>query len=442
MPYLRAKNETMKQTTIIGIAAFLCLVSACGWLDTGDARFNSHRYMTLIPEKPGRGNPGNKDDFPDTAVFVTAVEFYGSYYWQRDTAGESEPFRICVYRNMEKILAVQGGPGTIVSYEPDMHRYVGGHLYTDFSSAGETVIGMDGQELFRYKGREMMCGFIVSDGKVYTLGQNRSGPGVTLRCDGETIFSDPDGYAIGNITEQYRPGGALHEDGGNMYFSYNVPPKGVTGKRAAVYLVENGSSVELNPPAEIQNVSDVRVADGTVYVCGNTVSRNSHVVLSDGKNVNQFQVGMGYQFAGGRVLWTGKEMYVKADCSTDMWKNSCAVMWDMSKMAYGPSNTQRIYGFYVDGAGGYASAGIDLRTGNTFVLNVRNDVSTAGCALSGRYDMMSPGCAAMLGGNFYVGLTPHGKGEKPVLVKNGTPTELKINGFISSVSVCASNQSK
>ena len=442
MAYLRAKNETMKKTTIIGIAVFLCLVTACGWLDSGDVRFNSHRSMTLLPEKSGGGSSGDNENSPDTAVFVTAVEFYGSYYWQRDTAGESEPFRICVYRNMEKILAVQGGPGTIVSYEPDMHRYIDGHLYTDFSSAGETVVGKDGRELFRFKGREMMCGFIVRDGKVYTLGQNRSGPGVTFRCDGETVFSDSDGYAIGGITEQYRSGGGLHEDGGNIYFSYNVPQKGVTGKRASVYLVENGSSVELNPPAEIQNVSDVRVVEGTVYVCGNTVSRNSHVVLSAGKEVKQLQVGMGCQFSGSRILWAGNEMYVKADCSMDQWQNTCAVMWDMAKMAYGPSWTQRIYGFYVDGGGGYASVGIDLQTGDTFVRSVRDDVSGAGCTLSGRYDMMSPGCAAMFGGNFYVGLTPHGKGMKPVLVKNGTPTELAINGFISSVSVCVPNQSK
>ena len=56
-----------------------------------------------------------------------------------------------------------------------------GHLYTDNLDGTETVIRRDGEELFRYPGRESLRGFLLVGGKVHTLGQNLDGDGFAYR---------------------------------------------------------------------------------------------------------------------------------------------------------------------------------------------------------------------------------------------------------------------
>ncbi len=433
---LAGKNVTMKHSLFI--AVMLAAVSGCGFLDTGNTRFNTPRSGTILPE-PARDIPGK--DIPgssaaDTSVFLTAVEFDASYFWQRDTAGESEPFKLCVYRDMEKIFSIPGGPGTIVTYAPDMHRYIDGHLYTDYCTSAETIIGKDGQELFRYKGREMICGFLVKDGTVYTLGQNRGGPGVYLRSNGETLFSESEGFIMGSISDQCSPGGALYEDGGNMYFSYQVPSKRLAEQRPSLFLVENEIASEVKCNVDIPKVSDVRLIGGTIYVSGYSDGYNPYAIMVAGGEVKRFPAGSGCQIAGVRPLWSGRELYLRADFSADRWASTSAALWDNDgkRMAY--SGNVKVYDYYVEGDS-YAYAGTDMASGTTFTRNVQDDENISGCSLPGRYSLMDPGCAVLSGGTFYVGLTPYGKGEYPVLVKNSTPSELKINGFISSVSVSA-----
>ena len=71
---LAGKNITMKHSLFIAI--LLAAVSGCGFLDTGDTRFNIPRSGTILPEPardaPDKDSPGGST--ADTSVFLTAVD--------------------------------------------------------------------------------------------------------------------------------------------------------------------------------------------------------------------------------------------------------------------------------------------------------------------------------------------------------------------------------
>ena len=54
---------------------------------------------------------------------------------------------------MAFILKIPVGDDYMVSDDPDMHRVLNGHLYTDFATDSETILKKDGKPLFSFDGR-------------------------------------------------------------------------------------------------------------------------------------------------------------------------------------------------------------------------------------------------------------------------------------------------
>ena len=69
-------------------------------------------------------------------VYLTAVRYPDGFAWDLDTCAVDGEVFIDLYRDGERVRSIPAG----ASVHPDMHRYVGGHLYTDYSCGGETVI--------------------------------------------------------------------------------------------------------------------------------------------------------------------------------------------------------------------------------------------------------------------------------------------------------------
>ena len=89
--------------------------------------------------------------------------------------------------------------------------------------------------------------------------------------------------------------------------------------------------------------------------------------------------------------------------------------------------------YYVDGED-YAY--VSVSGGHvTELVKVDKESGKNSCCIAGRYTMMSTNCASLVGKNFYAGLSSLDKGEPPVIFKNNGMTKLKINGYISSISV-------
>ena len=182
----------------------------------------------LFPGTPRSSHePGNGRHRADTSatatpgehVYLTAVRFPDGYAWDLDTCAVDGEVWIDLYRDGERVLSIPAGE----SVHPDMHRYVGGHLYSDYSTADETVISRDGTELFRFEGREALRGFLVREDGVHTLGQDRDGDGFTYRIDGRTVYRSETGEVLGSLDGTGAPGGALTESGEDVFYTCCLP---------------------------------------------------------------------------------------------------------------------------------------------------------------------------------------------------------------------------
>ncbi len=195
----------------------------------------------------------------DTSVFMTAVEFPPGYDWRRDSSFGEVSGRIVLYRDSVRILEVPAGPGCLARMDADLHHLIGGHLYTESCTSAETVIARDGERLFSYPGRELLCGMLVEGRDVYTLGRNRSGEGFSLRRNGEELFSRPSGgIAVLFSARPDYPTGALYREGGHMYFSFWEPAEGSEDK--VWYVVEDGVPFRVEVPDG--RMYDIRIRDG------------------------------------------------------------------------------------------------------------------------------------------------------------------------------------
>lgn len=190
---------------------------------------------SVNPGTPLKGKRGI--DLRQREIYVSAVSFPAGYNWRKDSLGGPEGCRIVLFRasvpdtgsvtveslNFEEILSLPAGNGELLSTDYDMHHLIDGHLVTEYSTADETVICKDGEELIRFPGREYLRGiFEMPDGgPVYTLTQNRDGPGFRIRRDLEVILARANGVVFGGFSElscNRRGGLNLNKDGDLEFF--------------------------------------------------------------------------------------------------------------------------------------------------------------------------------------------------------------------------------
>lgn len=285
--------------TLFAAIALLLLAQSC--MNKEEKTGKSHleafpdRYREI--RRDGGGGAPAHAKF-DTSVFVTAVSFPDDYDWRRDTSLGNVRGSIELYRDGEKVLSIPAGAGSRARLDPDLHHLMDGHLYTESCTDGETVIGRDGEELFSYPGREFLCGLLVEDGDVYTLGQNRSGSGFSLRCNGIEIFSRKDGSIAAHMSDNPEyPTGALYRDGGHLYFSYceSLP----VGDGKVWYIVEDGEETPVEN-LETGGMYDIRIRNGSMKIEPIGQSSLRYWTYSDGKwsaSVNIFSDGQVIVFA-------------------------------------------------------------------------------------------------------------------------------------------------
>nr|CAP07658.1 hypothetical protein [uncultured rumen bacterium] len=245
---------------ILRLLIFVSALSGCVRESGGISKLEAFgdRHVESVR---GGGVPVHAQPDKDTVLYMTAVEFPEGYDWRRDTSFGEIDGRLVLYRDSVRILEVPAGPGTPVSLDPDLHHFVDGHIYTESCTDEETVIGRDGEQIFSYPGRELLCGLLAEGEDVYTLGRSRSGAGFSLRRNGEELFSRLDG----GIAAQFSSNpsylsGALYCDGGHMYFSYWLPLD-EEGEIKLWYVYEDGAGSRVTVPDG--RMYDIRIRDGT-----------------------------------------------------------------------------------------------------------------------------------------------------------------------------------
>ena len=219
-------------------------------------------------------------------VYVTAVRYPDGYAWDLDTCAVDGEVWIDLYRDGERVRSIPAG----ASVHPDMHRYVGGHLYTDYSTVTETVISCDGAELFRFDGREALRGFLVREDGIHTLGQDRDGDGFTYRIEGRIVYRSETGMVLGCLDGTGSPGGALTEYGeDDVFYACCLP----TERGKEYHVMRNAERFQTFPIGD--GTREILVVDGVV---SRVQSKPRSLVLEvDGK---AFPLGLG---GGESCLW-------------------------------------------------------------------------------------------------------------------------------------------
>lgn len=198
-------------------------------------------------------------EFPEadrqSSLYSIAVEYPADYNWRLDSLGGKAQTSIVCYEDSVEFLRINTLESGIIGIDADMHRIIRGHLYSDFSSAdGETIVSRDGEELFRYRGREMVCGLAVRDTSVFTLCCPRNGEGWTYRRNGKAVISSDNGTLASG----------LYEDRGQLCFSYTEPIAAGRPHVGRHYFVSDGKDSLLLIPSDVSTVLTIRRFDGKI----------------------------------------------------------------------------------------------------------------------------------------------------------------------------------
>lgn len=175
--------------------------------------------------------------------------------------GEDESAEAVVFKNGEEVLRVpvSGRP------EPERHRLLKGHLWTDSCDGTEVVISRDGEERFRYPGDELLRGFLEVKGKIYTLGQRQGKEGFCLRVNGEERFNAPTGTILGGPDDNEWEGGAFSQDTSGVYYTYGIPLWKGEDLLWEYRVMRDDQVFKTLPAGSADAIFDIRVHNGIVY---------------------------------------------------------------------------------------------------------------------------------------------------------------------------------
>lgn len=401
------KGENMRKVLF---AVLSLSISSCGIQEIGE-----HLRDSNVGNVWGGPPKDNNAGTMRTACYMTALEYKKDYDWRSDQAVGSVRCSLAVYEDGSPIMKIPVGDTYEVGADPDMHRIIQGHLYTDYSTDTETVIKKDGQLLFRYAGREAICGMEVSGEDIYTLGQARNGNGFTFRRNGSTIIGREHGEIIGKLIN----------DEDSLCFAFREQIQNADGHVGRYYIAVNGKVSQIAVRDDIQKIWDVHAGkDGAVYLASLTglnapviFSENSMIYLSMPDNSsmvscrlfkteNEIGVEGMYRFAdgsGANAIWINGKTYT----------------------TFPKDRTISALEIYDDGVFCVMNP---TETDNHSIICMAGET---GDILEG-YAVMGDDCIKMMDGILHIGLSSL-NGERPVIWKDGSIDYLDINGYISAI---------
>ena len=231
---VRNRNAGRVERTVACCVLMILAATSCGLRELGE----------IVPQPPVPDYIEDADGSRAVTV-VTGVEYPEGHDWNAwNPVGSASP-SLVVFRDGEKVLCIPVSAEGLVSEDIDMHRYAGGHLYTDFCTDSETVISRDGMELFRYAGRERIVFLAESGGHVLTLGESRDGQGFSSRSDGLPVFLGMTGSVFQN---------AGLSPSGELRFFYMMRVNSTAGYMLQYYAVTGSENVKIEFPSEVAEV--------------------------------------------------------------------------------------------------------------------------------------------------------------------------------------------
>lgn len=387
----------------------------------GAASLGCERFDTLINgdgqfagSSRGRDSarPGEeaeqRETYPENKVlYYSAVEFDSGYNWQQDSAYGKAAADIVLYRDHKEFKRVHCGDR--ISYEPDLHHIIGGSIYTEYCRAGRTYIYKDGAPLLELDEALRLFGLVEREGIVFTLACPLSGKGLVFRRGEDVILRKLDAHIFGGF--QYAScseNGALYLDKGELVFCYS--------QGGVPHIVLEGVDNEYDSLSG--EALDAKYFNGSLYCM---LKRDNQGIWSSGQT------------------WVGEG--VCADCGDVYYENA----WRTAAYDF---NNALMLDFGGNGGILYASnMGVSCvryngKSVSSCYMPLRNGpgnlrAEELGIVLrpEGEYRFISENCAVLNGDRLLMALSSDKAGEGPSIYEGNSVRKLKINGFVSSISL-------
>ena len=388
---------------------FVCSCEPFSHNHTPGSIRNSHLSPRALSRlRDSSATVSTSDDY-----YYTTVTFPPDYDWRRDSSYGAVQASVNLYRNDSLLLQVP--TGSIACPDADLHHFIQGHLYTQYRSAGRTVLARDGQIILELDHEAILAGLLPLDGKLYTLWKSRTGDGFSL-LDGDTeMFSRSRGQPLGSLSiDAYTPGGALYPDLGKPCFCYRDVNDW--------YVVRDFRETAVKKP--YWTVFDMRSIDGQVCIFYHG-SSSASACFQYRDSVITFSPPQ-YKF-----LKTG---YIY-DCGDEPF---CA---GTGYQGWDTDTPYTIVNFLSGQSVALPGNGISLLSASPLVLLFHSSDGSTGYYsgstgikyLPGSYYQLSPHPGISMGGKLYIALNPTETGSKPGIWKDWEIQELEINGFISGI---------
>ena len=391
-----------------GLWAVVCLaVQSCGITEL---------YKADVDDKNGVWNGPAADPSPmsPSLTFVSAFDYPDGYDWRSDPDRGHVKCSLVVFREGLPVLKIPVGNEYRVSPDPDMHRIIDGHLYTDFSDGTETLLKKNGKPVLSYPGAEMICDMKVKGSDIYTLGHSRTGQGFALRLNGSVLLSREAGYTFERI---------LIEDT-EVSVAFAEPIVSSSGTVERYYVMRGGKVTQIALRDDIKQVWDVAVYGEEIYYLASLTGVQAPVLVSS-QGMTTLQMPSSMRVVSCRMNILEGGICVEGVLADGNQVQS--VLWgtDFQYSLFPKGMTFSALCFGEDGlhctmnpASGMG-AGLIFRGGESLEI-------PAG------YACMSRSAMDFASGMLTVGLSSL-KGEAPALWVDGRLKNLDINGYISCV---------
>lgn len=406
IPSFGAKRIMRNWCVMIGIAALV----SCGIEEVSRRPEENREDIWIRPEM-------NSGDGSREVCYVTAFDYPDDYDWRADREKGSVKCSLTVFADGVPMMKVPVGDMYEVSSDPDMHRMIDGHLYTDYSTDCETVIKKDGKTVLRYTGREMICGMLVEGDTLYTLGHPRQGEGFTFRKNGKTVLARPAGRTFGR----------LHRDNGNICFAFTEPVLSEDGDMERYHHYSDGNIVQTAVRDDIKKVWDIYSYKGEICWAASLTGIDRPVLFKDG-TLNSMIMFDGYSPLTLSIL-EGEDVLYLEGILTSPDLALVSAFWDSPGHIMSPEDGYVASSRCISGDGMSLVFNPVYGSGKGLIFRCGEEM-----AMPAGYSVMGLSCAAVADGILHIGLSSQ-EGGRPMIWKDGQTVFLDISGYIASVSV-------
>lgn len=381
------------------LCAAIPLLVSCGLVEVNSGQDND-------ADRIWHG-PSVSPDVP--TCWSTAFIYPSGEDWRGN--GDCDDCTLAVYAGLTPVLKVKAGKGYEISSDPERHRVIYGHLYTDFSEGGTTVVKKDGKEVYRYAGSEKIVRMLIEDEVIHTICMSSDNQGFCYRVDGQAVLE----RAAGKVFRWF----GLSDDKVVFFFSHDV--KEVSGVSERHYMSMDGTITNIDFGKDVEKVWDMKLIQGRICAVL-TVKGRDELVLSIGGERTVLQ--------GIRNILTAGFLDSDRLCINvrymDVAYGQTSFFW------YGSSYWNRFY------VGRTASAAYMSDKGLSVVYDAA-DESSFGAVICGNTNYSIPsgysirGLSPMvdMGDALYVGLSSD---DGPAVWIDGKIHPLRINGYIARMS--------